>query len=96
MSARATGCTTSRSGTAWSSRSTPPDLVGTNLAGDSDYDEMAFFPGKTADDWTGKMGVLDFDNAVFPDLYQTDHERFYEYVRYYVADHPPLWAEFKR
>jgi endonuclease/exonuclease/phosphatase family metal-dependent hydrolase len=72
------------------------DLVGTNLAGDSDYDEMAFFPGKTADDWTGAMGVLDFDNAVFPDLYQADHERFYEYVRYYVADHRPLWAEFKR
>jgi len=46
------------------------------------------------------MGVLDFDNAVFPDLFNpTDRAkrlRFFQYVRYYLADHRPLWAEFKR
>lgn len=77
------------------------DLTGTNLAGTFDYDQVAFFPGQTEDDFTGKMGVFDFDNAIFQGLWDSaagplGNERFFEYVRYYIADHRPLWAEFRR
>lgn len=76
------------------------NLVGTNLAGDNDYDEIAFFPSRTSEDFTERIGVFDFDNAIFTDLWPgslgADSERFFQYVRYYVADHRPIWAEFKR
>jgi endonuclease/exonuclease/phosphatase family metal-dependent hydrolase len=76
------------------------DLVGTNLAGDFDYDQVAFFPGPTEADFTKKMGVFDFDNALFKQHWSaggaTKNPDFFTYVRYYIADHRPLWAEFKR
>lgn len=81
------------------------ELVGSNLAGDKDYDEMAFFPSRTKEDFTGRMGVFDFDKVLFPDLWaQTDmteglyeqKKRFFQYIRYYISDHRPLWAEFNR
>jgi len=71
------------------------DLVGTNLAGDNDYDQVAFFPGKTKSDFN-KLGVLDFDGALFADLFQKNEEQFFEYMRYYISDHRVLWAEFHR
>jgi endonuclease/exonuclease/phosphatase family metal-dependent hydrolase len=72
------------------------EVSGTNLTGTMHYDELAFFPDKTRDDFTGKMGVFDFDKVLFPDLYQDNQENFFTYMRYYVADHRPLWFEFKR
>ena len=76
------------------------NLVGTNLAGDNDYDQIAFFPSRTDEDFTGRMGVFDFDNAIFRDLWNDAHpnneEKFFQYIRYYIADHRPLWAEFNR
>lgn len=76
------------------------DLVGTNLAGDSDYDEIAFFPSRTGEDFTGRMGVFDFDNAIFKGLWEDvagqDKKKFFQYIRYYIADHRPLWTEFRR
>jgi len=75
------------------------DLVGTNLAGDHDYDEVAFFPSRTAEDFSNLIGVFDFDNAIFSDFWdslgENEKERFFKYVRYYLADHRPLWVEFK-
>lgn len=75
------------------------DLIGSNLAGDAHYDEVAFFPGRTKQDFTGKMGVFDFDNALFKDLWSEsqggDKTRFFKYIRYYMADHRPIWAEFR-
>jgi endonuclease/exonuclease/phosphatase family metal-dependent hydrolase len=73
------------------------ELVGTNLAGDKHYDELAFFPGRTENDFTGAMGVFDFDKVIFPDLWDpNDKGPFFKYARYYIADHRPLWAEFRR
>jgi endonuclease/exonuclease/phosphatase family metal-dependent hydrolase len=76
------------------------DLVGTNLAGDSHYDEIAFFPSRTGEDFADKIGVFDFDNALFKDLWQDTandkHKNFFKYIRYYIADHRPLWCEFNR
>ena len=81
------------------------DIIGSNLAGDADYDEIAFFPSRTGSDFI-QMGVFDFDKAVFPDLWppydmpsaerKPKEENFFKYIRYYLADHRPLWAEFKR
>ncbi len=76
------------------------NLVGTNLAGDNDYDQVAFFPSRTDEEFSGKMGVFDFDNALFKDLWsgssKQQKRRFFQYIRYYIADHRLLWAEFKR
>jgi hypothetical protein len=70
--------------------------IGSNLAGDRDYDQVAFFPGVTNDDYTGASGVFDFDGAVFQELWQTKSEKqFQAYVKYYLSDHRPLWVEFK-
>ncbi|WP_456382627.1 endonuclease/exonuclease/phosphatase family protein [Hydrogenimonas sp.] len=76
------------------------NLVGTNLAGDNDYDQIAFFPSRTKENFSGKMGVFDFDNALFKTLWSSTsrkkQRRFFQYIRYYIADHRLLWAEFKR
>jgi len=72
--------------------------VGLNLF--RHYDELAFFPSRTSEDFTGRVGVFDFDNAIFRDLWQQSIEEnktnFFKYMRYYIADHRPLWCEFKR
>lgn len=75
-------------------------LVGSNLAGDYDYDELAFFPKKTKSNFADNMGVFDFDKQLFPALWDDSdrdtREKFYQYMRYYIADHRPIWAEFLR
>ena len=76
------------------------ELIGSNLAGDKDYDEAAFFPSRTGEDFSGRLGVFDFDKVLFGDLWSVDdldqRKRFFQYIRYYVADHRPMWMEFKR
>jgi endonuclease/exonuclease/phosphatase family metal-dependent hydrolase len=69
--------------------------IGTNLVGDKQYDQVAFFPAGAGKRFTGKSGVFDFDGAVFADLWRTRTEaQFRSYARYYLSDHRPLWAEF--
>ena len=61
------------------------------------YDQIAFFPGTSAS-FTGRTGVFDFDSAVFPDLWEptkAGRKKFNAFVRYYLSDHRPLWAEIK-
>lgn len=69
------------------------NFIGTNLAGDAFYDEIIFFPGRTTE-FAGKLGVVDFDSALFAGLWEEDQRDFFKYIRYYIADHRPLWAEF--
>ena len=69
------------------------NFIGTNLAGDAYYDEILFFPGRTTE-FAGKMGVADFDGALFAGLWEENQREFFQYIRYYIADHRPLWAEF--
>lgn len=69
--------------------------VGSNLASDKHYDQIAFFPGKTRDCFR-QMGVFDFDAAVFKTLWNDparSRADFRAYVRYYLSDHRPLWME---
>ena len=70
---------------------------GSNLNDDAHYDQMAVFPGPMADAITA-MGVFDFDGAVFRDLWgetKAQQARFRSYVRYYLSDHRPLWAQLR-
>lgn len=70
--------------------------VGSNLQSDKHYDQIAFFPGETQDDFTGNHGVFDFDQVVFADMWQNRSETdFNAYVKYYLSDHRPMWMEFK-
>jgi hypothetical protein len=69
--------------------------VGSNLASDKHYDQIAFFPGATKDCFK-QMGVFDFDSVVFRTLWndaQRSPADFRAYVRYYLSDHRPLWME---
>lgn len=75
------------------------EYIGSNLAGDKNYDQLFFFPKHTNEDFSnGKIGVVDFDNAIFRNLWKSDSthkkEYFFKYIRYYIADHRPLWAQF--
>ena len=76
---------------------TPPHSshIGSAIASDNQYDQLAFFPGATKDRFTGACSVFDFDGAVFQDLWaQRTPTQFRDYVRYHLSDHRPLWAEF--
>jgi endonuclease/exonuclease/phosphatase family metal-dependent hydrolase len=74
--------------------------VGSSIASDNHYDQIAFFPGQTSQEYTGNTGIFDFDTAVFSTLYgtnpnSTQKQNFFAYVRYYLSDHRIMWAEFK-
>jgi endonuclease/exonuclease/phosphatase family metal-dependent hydrolase len=70
--------------------------IGSAIASDSYYDQIAFFPGSTRDRFTGATNVFDFDGALFQDLWQQRPGKPYlSYARYHISDHRPLWAEFQ-
>jgi len=70
--------------------------VGSSLSGDMQYDQVAFFPSGAGARFTGNSGVFDFDGGVFADLWATKTQvQFRSYVRYYLSDHRPLWAQFR-
>ena len=68
--------------------------IGSTIAEDNHYDQVAFFPGETQEHFQS-AGVFDFDSAVFRTLWESKTPaQFRAYVRYYLSDHRPLWAEF--
>jgi endonuclease/exonuclease/phosphatase family metal-dependent hydrolase len=72
-------------------------VPGSNLDGDAQYDQMAVFPGPMQSA-IQQTGVFDFDSAVFPGLWgktEKEQNKFQAYVKYYLSDHRPLWAELK-
>ena len=70
--------------------------IGSAIASDSYYDQIAFFPGATRTRFTGASNVFDFDGALFQDLWQKrPGDPFLSYVKYHISDHRPLWAEFR-
>lgn len=71
--------------------------IGSAIASDSYYDQIAFFPGGAQTRFTGACNVFDFDGALFRDLWNDPNrtqKQFLEYSRFHVSDHRPLWAEF--
>ena len=70
--------------------------IGSSIASDSHYDQIAFFPGETENDFTGKTGIFDFDGALFKTLWDRGSEsNFFAFMRYYISDHRIMWAEFQ-
>jgi len=70
-------------------------VIGSSIVNDAQYDEVAFFPGPTADQFTGNKGVFDYDAVIFPDLWQARGKTDFDaYLRYYISDHRPMWVEF--
>jgi endonuclease/exonuclease/phosphatase family metal-dependent hydrolase len=71
--------------------------VGSAIASDSYYDQIAFFPSGAQTRFTGACNVFDFDGALFRDLWNDPNrtpKQFLEYARFHISDHRPLWAEF--
>jgi len=77
--------------------------IASNIANDKDYDQIMFFPGQVKAYYTGNTGIFDFDGALIKALWEklVDKHgkkiaavRFRTYLRYYISDHRPLWAEF--
>jgi hypothetical protein len=70
-------------------------LVGSSIASDNFYDQVALFP-TTTKKWFVQMGVFDFDAVVFPELWaRGDWQAFNAYLRYYLSDHRPMWVEVR-
>jgi endonuclease/exonuclease/phosphatase family metal-dependent hydrolase len=69
--------------------------IASSIANDSNYDQIAFMPGMTAQCFTGLKGVFDFDTCLFPDLWQggANATNFKAYMRYYLSDHRPMWVQ---
>ena len=69
--------------------------IGSTIETDNHYDQVAFFQGETEQEFTGTSGVFDFDSVLFRTLWEArSPEEFFAYMRYYMSDHRPLWAEF--
>lgn len=69
--------------------------MGSNLAGDKYYDQVAFHSGGMQNSYTGKSGVFDFDREpFFADAWCASPAYFNSVVKYHIADHRPLWLEF--
>ncbi|MCW8903185.1 hypothetical protein [Sedimenticola sp.] len=70
--------------------------MGSNLAGDKDYDQVAFHAGGMLEAYRGHSGVFDFDHdPFFTDAWTIGPDYFNNAVKYHIADHRPLWAEFE-
>lgn len=68
--------------------------VGSSIASDHQYDQIAFLPGETKNCFTGRKGVFDFDGVIFRKLWEGRGERdFRDYLRYYISDHRPMWIQ---
>jgi endonuclease/exonuclease/phosphatase family metal-dependent hydrolase len=68
--------------------------IGSNLTGDMAYDQVAFFPGDMDDRYVAS-GVFDFDGAIFRDAWQNRKDEFTDIVKYYIADHRPMWVRIR-
>ncbi len=70
--------------------------IGSSISTDSHYDQIMFFPGETKKRFTGNTGIFDFDRSIFRRLWETKTQKqFQAYLRYYISDHRPMWAEFR-
>lgn len=70
--------------------------IASNISSDKDYDQIMFFPGQVREEFTGRIGIFDFDGAIFSSLWESrPMTQFRSYLRYYISDHRPVWAEFR-
>ncbi|MBM1107136.1 endonuclease/exonuclease/phosphatase family protein [Aurantibacter crassamenti] len=65
--------------------------VYSNISNDSMYDQIAFLPSIKSKIVT--QGVFDFDEVIFPELWENSIPDFKKYLRYYISDHRPMWMQ---
>lgn len=64
--------------------------IPTNVSNTADYDQIAVTPGLKSK--VKKMGVFDFDRAIFPDIFNAATPAYWRScAKYYISDHRPLW-----
>jgi len=69
--------------------------IGSTIASDNEYDQIAFFPGRTREDFV-KSGVFDFDGAIFSRLWRDQGQKIFNaFVRFHISDHRIMWAQFR-
>jgi endonuclease/exonuclease/phosphatase family metal-dependent hydrolase len=69
--------------------------MGSSLGGDKYYDQLAFHAGGMQNAYAGNSGVFDFDHTpFFAGAWNRSPDYFNTTVKYHIADHRPLWAEF--
>ncbi len=69
--------------------------MGSNLKGDMHYDQVAYHSSGMGKHYTGNSGVFDFDKApFFKKAWNKSSDYFNTTIKYHIADHRPLWAEF--
>ncbi len=69
--------------------------MGSSLSGENHYDQLLFHSGGMQAAFSGKAGVFDFDHApFFARAWEAGADYFNKAVKYHIADHRPLWAEF--
>jgi len=70
--------------------------IGSAIASDAHYDQIALFPGDVKQAFTGNKGVFDYDQVLFPDLFQTRGAKDYKtFAKYHISDHRTMWMEFQ-
>lgn len=71
--------------------------IASNIANDANYDQIAFLPGTTKTWFHGVKGVFDYDQVVFPALWDNGKgkKKFLAYLRYYISDHRPMWVQLR-
>jgi hypothetical protein len=70
--------------------------IGSAIASDNHYDQVALFPG-TTQNFITQIWVFDYDTVVFPSLWKgRTRAAFYGYLRYYLSDDRPLWIELRQ
>ena len=69
--------------------------MGSSLKGDKAYDQVAFHAGVLKDAYI-QSGVFDFDRKpFFAKAWDRSKKYFKKSIKYHIADHRPLWTEFK-
>lgn len=69
--------------------------MGSSLKDDRTYDQITFHSGGMSQAYSGNCGVFDFDRIpFFATAWNIGEDYFNSVVKYHIADHRPLWAEF--
>lgn len=65
--------------------------LASSISTDAQYDQVVFFPNLKRK--ITNNGVFDYDDVIFPHLWQSRPRSFKSYCRYYISDHRPMWVE---
>ena len=72
----------------------PCSAIGSSVASDNHYDQIALFPGE-AKRWLLDIGVFDYD-AIFRDMSRNCGKAVFDgCLRYYLSHYRPMWLRVR-